>query len=317
MERKNWLDALRALAILFVVFGHQVKGWSVFFLVTSPIKMPLFFVISGYLFKMRDGDSTNFYKNLFVKLIVPWIALSLIAYLPKITCSYDILIYLKKLIRGDIFWFMPCFIFSQSIHFYIRKFVKSILSIGLLSIMVCILGFIANYLDVLNFGMINRAMIVQAFFLLGFLFREYEMSLIRIGWKYIALGFAIYIVLIYLSVFIFSQATIDVHTNRYYNIPYCFIIIVLGCMLLCMSFSKAKINNYVLNIIGQNTLIIYMWHGLFIGLLVKLIPSLGLYESGFLFKASIKTIWALLACLCCAYFINKYMPELVGRKRLK
>lgn len=42
-ERKTWIDALRALAIIMVVLGHQVKGEDAYFLFTSPVKMPLFF----------------------------------------------------------------------------------------------------------------------------------------------------------------------------------------------------------------------------------------------------------------------------------
>ena len=40
--RKEWIDALRALAIVLVVLGHQLRGVAEYFIFTSPIKMPLF-----------------------------------------------------------------------------------------------------------------------------------------------------------------------------------------------------------------------------------------------------------------------------------
>lgn len=41
--RKNWIDALRGLAMLFVLYGHLVHGWNEYFVFTSAIKIPLFF----------------------------------------------------------------------------------------------------------------------------------------------------------------------------------------------------------------------------------------------------------------------------------
>ena len=69
--RKDWLDSLRAVAIMLVVFGHQVPWAESYFAYTSPVKIPLFFAISGYLFKVRDGKFSTFAVNLFKKLIFP------------------------------------------------------------------------------------------------------------------------------------------------------------------------------------------------------------------------------------------------------
>ena len=69
-KRKAWIDALRALAIIMVVLGHQVKGEDAYFLFTSPVKMPLFFAISGYVFNMHDGNSQLFWKNWLRRIIM-------------------------------------------------------------------------------------------------------------------------------------------------------------------------------------------------------------------------------------------------------
>ena len=54
-KRKGWVDALRGMAIILVVYGHSAKGFSEYFLFTSPIKMPLFFAISGYVFNLTES----------------------------------------------------------------------------------------------------------------------------------------------------------------------------------------------------------------------------------------------------------------------
>ena len=55
-QRKDWIDVLRAIAVLFVIYGHMGRGMWLYYVSTSPIKIPLFFAISGYLFNERDGD---------------------------------------------------------------------------------------------------------------------------------------------------------------------------------------------------------------------------------------------------------------------
>lgn len=45
-NRKDWIDALHALAMILVIYGHRVPEWSEYFVFTSPIKIPLFFAIT-------------------------------------------------------------------------------------------------------------------------------------------------------------------------------------------------------------------------------------------------------------------------------
>ena len=80
-HRKLWLDALRGVAMILVVYGHCVRDWDVYFLFTSPVKMPLFFIISSYLFNPRSGEQGKFFKNLFFKLVVPWMVLGMFPYI--------------------------------------------------------------------------------------------------------------------------------------------------------------------------------------------------------------------------------------------
>lgn len=48
-KRENWIDIVRAIAMLFVVIGHSYgKSGTVYYVLTGPIKMPLFYIVSGY-----------------------------------------------------------------------------------------------------------------------------------------------------------------------------------------------------------------------------------------------------------------------------
>ena len=63
-DRLMSIDALRGLAMLLVVFGHSTKGLYPFYVFTSPVKMPLFFALSGYLMNV-DREEGSFLKNIF------------------------------------------------------------------------------------------------------------------------------------------------------------------------------------------------------------------------------------------------------------
>lgn len=120
-NRKEWLDALRALAIIIVVYSHCVSGWLPFYLLIGPIMMPLFFEISGYLFKMRDGRLLTFCVNLFKRIVVPW---AILVFLP-VLLSFPIrpinktIVICYKYISGNTLWFIPCFLWGMFFFFVI------------------------------------------------------------------------------------------------------------------------------------------------------------------------------------------------------
>ena len=313
--RKEWIDALRALAIVLVVLGHQLRGVAEYFIFTSPIKMPLFFAISGYLFKTRNGQDVDFFKNWFRKLIIPWFGLAIIAAIPRLISGHvGVTVFAMNLISGKILWFMPCFVIAEVIHYYIRKFAQTEITVALCCLLITILGFVCNHLDILNFAMINRAFVVQSFFLMGFLFRSHEDMLTRKNWI-IGLAAILYVALCILSIFIFGKVSLDVHSNRYYNIPYCYILIGLGLFTLFATASKTNFSNKILSVIGQNTLLTYIWHKEIILIFVFLLGLIKIKIANIIVYGLLKTTWAICVCNLLARYVNKYIPALVGKKR--
>ena len=314
-DRKTWVDALRALAIILVVLGHQMRGVSEFFIFTSPVKMPLFFAISGYLFKMRDGDSKTFFRNWFLKLIIPWFCLALMSFLPKLFMGESLMGYIGDLISGKVLWFMPCFVIAEVIHFYARKIASKDIVLACICIFLTVLGLFLHYLGVLNYAMVNRALSVQFFFFIGYLFKQNEKSLIGLSWTVISMGGLTYLVLIFLSLYLYPKTSIDVHFCRYYNYPLCFALILLGIIVLFIAAAKSNIRNRLLSIIGQNTLVLYIWHGGVIWVLKYFMAYFNIIIPSVWVGALIKTSWAVLICNVLANYLNKYVPELVGRTR--
>lgn len=315
-NRLAWVDALRAIAILLVVWGHQLKGITEFFVFTSPVKLPLFFAISGYVFNSRNGDTKSFFKNWFLKLVIPWICLAMLPQIPRILMGrvgfFEIL---NILISGEAVWFMPCFVIGEAIHFFIRKYSKGVSWIITASFVCVILGFVAHNHDILNYAMINRALIVQLFFLIGFLFKRHESFFVGLSWQIVFATFCLYLILCGLSLYLYPNECLDVHLNKYYNIPLCFILIFIGIFTLFTIASKTSFSNRVLSEIGKNTLVIYIWHEYAIILLTTVAGFVGLSLGSVWISSIIKTTWAIVFCYCCAIILNKYVPFIVGKKK--
>ena len=119
-------DLMRFSFMLMVLAVHVVSAvgvyatpynttWTVstilknFFMVANP----LFFMLSGKFSLGKSFENKNdyakYYKNKLITIIVPFIIISFIVYLPKFIGEYSLLAFIKKLITGKIqgtFWFV-------------------------------------------------------------------------------------------------------------------------------------------------------------------------------------------------------------------
>lgn len=315
-SRKVWLDSLRALAIIMVVLGHQIPKEIDYFVYTSAFKMPLFFAISGYLFKY-DISGGKFLKNITIKLILPWLILGFIFICPCLR-KLDIDLFINKfiaLINGNILWFMPCLIIGEIILFFICKLCKSLLKIGITCTAVAIIGLIAHQLGYFNEMMLNRAMVVQIYFFLGLLVKNNENALKQIKTFWIILSVIIYFAICYIGSLLYPNQCIDVHLNRYFNLPICFILIVLGVTSCFTLFLKFNISSKLFIDIGQNTLILYIFHGWVITFSWMVLSEFGLDVKHVWIKGLLSTLFAVLGCGILSFFVNKYCPVIVGKNR--
>ena len=67
------IDALRGLGIIIMVMGHVGFG-NTFYLIKSSFNMATFFLISGYLFKVKSNQSfTLFTLKMLRRLLIPYV----------------------------------------------------------------------------------------------------------------------------------------------------------------------------------------------------------------------------------------------------
>lgn len=317
--RKPWIDVLRALAMLFVLYGHMIPENTTFFIFTSPIKIPLFFAITGYLFKDRDGDIKIFFQKLLRTLVIPYLAL---AFLPVIAASFLYgFPYFKEhaveILTGESVWYMPCCIIAEIMYFFVRKFLKSFKAITLVTLVCFVIGLLLAKWQILDMFMINRAFVVQIFIYAGYLFKLCEERISKMPTYILLLGGGSYIGLCILSMFIFPGQCMDVHNNDYYNIPFCLVLIFVGIFAVMSIAKKIKFNKYfgVLTFIGQNTLLYYIWGGYIAAVLNKALQFVGVTKP---FSPILALGHTALQCIICgiaALLLNWLLPEIVGKRR--
>jgi fucose 4-O-acetylase-like acetyltransferase len=315
-QRKQYIDALRGLSMIVVVYGHCLLSksridYSAYFVFFSPINVALFFTISGYLFKPKNSDF-DFFKNIFFRLVIPWFALGLFPY-------NNIQWKLPLLLLGKSLWFMNALIIGEILWYYIHKISKNNEKmVILLGLFVSASGLLCFRFGWLNDGMINRGMVILWFLVLGLIIRKYESVLVNLVRKYM-IWFSILLLLMgAFFMYLYPGEFYDVKWNRYYFIPLTWGMIIVGILIAFTLFSTAKHIPQWIVLIGQNTLTIYILHEYVLSVFRKLLSMSG-FNSDILFPA-VAVLGTIFSCGCCLAFsllANRYLPEIVGRKRKK
>ena len=313
------MDFLRGFAMLLVIFGHIARPWHMYFVITGPFKIPLFFAINGYV----SGNQDNlilFIKKQLKNIVVPWIFLSLVwikIIRSIIAGNYsNIIVHINKLISGKLFWFIPCILVSNLIQYFIRRYFKRTVTCSVLMVCFGLAGILMVKSKAGNYAMLNIAFLSQLYVLFGYLYRKAEDQIhkanLKAGGVILCL---IYIFLIIVSIEMYPGKSIDVHLGKFYNYFICGMMTAISLFVLFFYADKRKSFPRWIVFVGKNTLIFYLLHyyvrrylsGLF-GYVNRIAPADAL---GFAFEFAV--VCFILTVL--AIFFNRYFPVLVGRRR--
>lgn len=136
-ERLDYIDTAKGIGIIFVVFGHHLLEAESFRHWISCFHMPLFFIISGFLFAFRNNYSQTFGNYLIKKLqrlLYPFFVLSFIVLMWNVFFYHILFSSLAS--QNDIsrifldtittygyhaLWFLPCLFYSSVLFYLLRK----------------------------------------------------------------------------------------------------------------------------------------------------------------------------------------------------
>lgn len=175
-----WIDVLKGIGMLAVVAGHIFEGEisrNLFI-----FHMPLFFFISGYLFKPTKAYKDFIYKKV-VHLIIPYFAflIPLYIYSNDFTSNKSAfwsfvfpIIYGGGLLKGyvGVFWFVTClFLTQQLLNYIINSFSEK--NIFVIMLIMFILSFINMYIfpNVSFFWNANVVLAASPIFYAGYIYR--------------------------------------------------------------------------------------------------------------------------------------------------
>lgn len=328
MKSINWINAVKALCVIFVFLRHSENYYGVhlgffdsFFLT---FYVNAFFFISGYLLFWKQlseprilenteqyatgGGKTQLFNILF-RIIIPSVIFSIIEFFPSciiqgrvINISYA----LYKTIGGGTYWFTSALAVAELILlalFCSRRrniwfYVGICFSLGTIGLVIVRLGFLHSGLWAWRQGLI-----ALIFLALGGLYWRYEKYIDRLmKWWFVAPLLLVYVVLV-IGLKDYSNPLVSTLSIQ----PMGFITSAMACLLLvwlCKQFPEMK----PLTFIGQNSIGFYFTSGAlpitYSMITHKMFPD--------------NHVWLLLviwvACLLTAFFavkiINRYLPWL-------
>lgn len=177
--RFTWIDNLRGIMIILVAMGHIIVDGSINHTFNSIIRMPTFFMISGFLFKFKPKP--QYIKHKVLHLIIPYFVylipiLGFQMYLENQNFSE----YVARLILGGpflyswtgVFWFITCLFFTQQIFNSLSYLKPTVLCVVMITLL--FLAYVNDYLmDYNNIPWsLNICLYTCPLFYIGYLFKN-------------------------------------------------------------------------------------------------------------------------------------------------
>lgn len=289
MERIVWIDIAKGIGIILVVLGHVNYVSDIDYNIIRVVymfHMPLFFFLSGYLYK-KNTDIKGLVKNKFQQLMVPYFA-SLFVLAPfspmfkELYASPDVTFsmlaeVIGKLLFGGcylydevgILWFLPVLFLTQIVYSVLCNRLKMynvhlVVLLLLIGAYILSMSFAKDQLVPLN------AHVVMATLAIYHLGRMYKES----GYKENIILIIVLAVISIASIWVFKDNIFSIRSG-YYGYPFFTLFCAIVMILLVKNISEAVAKNNGLmrffTSLGKDSLFIMCFHMFFMLNVVKYI----------------------------------------------
>ncbi|MBQ6019301.1 MAG: acyltransferase family protein [Clostridia bacterium] len=333
-KRHDWLDAIKALAISLVIFGHlSESGLYPYAVYSSTIKLPLFFAASGFVFSVKKtNNAKQFFYNIIVRLIIPYfcISVSICALDIPLAVIYDkyepsfIVDNLRSIVTGQTLWFVPVLFCCETIMFFlVRLFKKNDVAILLVSVIFIVSGYFFQTKTKIPWNP-NVTVIAFPIFALGYFIRKYIIDLPQKKKLAVAaVGGAVYLILPELMHALTGKwYYLNMLDSVYINYPVNMFQIYGGTLAIFIFASYMTFPRFV-SALGRNTLYYYGYHLIaakYIILLLqyKITPllTMDLLRSTDQLRSYFRliTIFVMLLLAPLAWITNRMLPFFTGKR---
>jgi len=269
LNRLDYIDIAKGFGILLVVLGHLGILQSYIYM----FHMPMFFFISGFLFKKKTHDR-EFIFNKTIQLLIPYFVFLLIIYsiqeydhFRNVPLSFNqfTLSVLRFLLGGQwlssyttVFWFITTLFFSQIVLNYLIG-VLNTRKVIVVMVAFLILAYLnAAYFPALRFPWdINVVLLATPICYSGFLFKETKFSYLTVAFSIFCSFLGILLVKLKIDNFFDMK-------NVIYGIPGVTFLISIGCTLFILLVgkfcSKFSIISRSFIAIGKSSIVIMYLH---------------------------------------------------------
>lgn len=323
--RINWIDWAKAIAIYAVVLGHASRSsdpqWTVEMAHIGRIfHVPLFFLVSGYLFRIKEDYFRGFVWNSAKSLLIPYLFFNAAsaAILWKLQAPDVYLNGLRGflLVKGSAFagpaWFLVVLFIIRIIALGIEKVKSHNLQWGIVTILIVIT---AVFPIKISMG-ISSAILSFPFFFCGEYFKKKDYVN-----KYLRLPIIVKIlscaILITVCIMVRKQnLSMDIG-NAVYNgnivLSYLFVFLfIFMAMSFCILLNDISLK--LVRTISAGCIVIMGFHMTVVQILwayANIFPD----SISFLFHSPVNSITSFFLSLLIAMFLMRYAPFLIGNRK--
>lgn len=325
-NRIRYLDWAKGLAIIFVIFGHVVTKKIFFRNWFYSFHLPLFFIISGILIavKLQNKNIKDFdIKKKIINIMKPYfitsVFITIILYfenLLKITVVketfFDNIRNMLVFLGVKATWYLPCLAICLLLFYFLIKHINSKEKVLFISLCLFLMPFLFSNIDIDGIKILFRSFVGLFFLCIGYYGKDYIEDVKP----------SIFIIIILLIINIFSSyfmGSVDLWSLKMAEPVLYLTSAVSGTLAIIFVFkrlSETKLKLKLLNFIGQNSLLYFSTHIVFI-YLIKFI-YLKIFTSELFLKeivyGSIITIIVVLVELPFIYGINRIKLKWGKRK---
>ena len=150
----------------------------------------------------------------------------------------------------------------------------------------------------------------MAFVMLGQILKDMKITQLSTKYRIITgiVSMIVYFLFCVISIYAYPGQVMDIHTNRFYSIFICGIMVVSGCYVLFVFAQKIRWPHWI-TYIGKNTLYYYLLSPYMMMILRKIYLTLGINTEELLISL-LSFILTVVACTVAAFMCNRYLPFL-------
>lgn len=337
-DRNLNIDIMRVICSIFIVIMHIIdfyflnykqvgnSFWQFINIFESSIRfsVPVFFMISGaLLIKNLNENIKNFYKKRLLKVVVPYILISIVYSIGNQIIKTNTVVVssiVKNIISFDAhyhLWFFEPLIILYLITPLIRKLIlfleknnKSII-INIYLVLWTIFGIvIPTVINIYNrtsfiYGM--QGINYLGYFILGYTISNYYKKLFYNRDKLIMIIYSISVITTFLGNYFYLNMQTGIY-NNYFILPNALNIYIQAfSVFMYFNIKEVKLNSfnqYIINIIGESSLYIYLLHPIFI-LILKDFLNINLFQGNLYLKCSLAIFIVVISTIVASIMANR------------